>query len=571
MADEQGRRGSASGARFLFINKDASTITTREKDLKLDTAIQSHVQRHMHRRQFLESLSADLHATEKPQSSHDASSIARSLEQSGIASLSLQQGVPMLLHDGTISPPTSVQSEPMGQSEIVNHPRNVSHGLMHAATHPQDTATGRQRAVDSSHSSTHGPFRQQQRDERQNVPVSLHDRSSLVQQCASPLLHYWTTKLLPERFYFDSRCVPLSQTRHARAIQAELQDAMTRPARLHSMLASIAAGMLLREGCITVPGLSLSELKQLPLALKTKAIESIRTGLSRNEISQEVARDVQHLFAAADLSDVCNPSELHSKALIEIISKLGGLESLDEYFIETQINLHWYDALSKLSAPPPDLCFPSPEPTSLTYLAGDKFGTNTLLSQPILERIMSENMCMKLSGLVQDLARVIRLTRLTETSQQYVALHIRWVTLQHLAVGYQLLQFRCDEPEQEAIRMACIYFTALVHSESFDQRCAARSVHQLRSSMQSTLRFSRGLWSRHPGLTLWVATIGTLIAAEVEDQTWFANLVVEVVRGLQLQTFEAYQSTLADFLYDSLLLDRSVQKLWDSVVWERPA
>ena len=318
----QSRRSSSTQNLFLFVNKDASTIRVHERDLNLDTAIQSHVQRQMHRRCFAESqIGSPIlndEATEK--SNATAGSQPRNLLSAAHRPLHLTQST-------STSSSSDDPNSSLGEVSRVTSPLSACESIDRSRSR-QSSVLDLTRSQSWSYSKTSAAaFLPITIDER-----LFSDQPPVLRKSAGILLNYWISVVLPEHFFFDSRSLHLSHSRYALGIARELHSAANSFPRLCALLAATAAHMLVREDAILISDLTDDERDNLVLTLKTMAIQAIRQQLFRGDIDHGLLYGVQHLFAAADLHEWCQDANFHREALPHLIEHFGGLQLTDAYF-----------------------------------------------------------------------------------------------------------------------------------------------------------------------------------------------------------------------------------------------
>lgn len=537
------RRPSDTPDRFLFVNKDASTIRVREKDLKLDTAIQSHVQRHMHRKSFAESQIISPILNEEVIDSGDA------LDEAVSAIPSFAQHGPARLFDSSISPPEHAERPQFGRQTRGSDQHDYFRIASHRTETPFDSSADPDTIVANSLT--------QSSPSQATTDAQTSGRTRLLEKAAPALLRYWRTVIVPERFFLDARCTSLSQFRHAQALDAHYRGIFVRHARLCALLASIAVHMLVHEKAILVPALGFHERAHLPLALKTLAIEAIRNELSRGDFTRELLYDVQSLWIASDVKDSTRDMELHRKALSDLIEKFGGLENMDEYFLETHLKLQWYKAISILEGPPPDV-------TRVCYARSavelNPVPTPTTLPQLIADGIERQELCPVLLDQARELFEISDHARQMETGCTYNTKTAQRLYFGYLTIGYRLLHLKYEQPDLEALRIALVYYTAMLQSERFDTSCASRTVEQLRSVLEPILSSGDEIWQHQQDWLLWVVFIGCLTARNTISEAWFADIGKKLIRDLDLRSFRSLERRLSGVLYDQALLQKN---LWD--------
>jgi hypothetical protein len=534
---------------FLFINRDATTIKSSGKHLKLDRIIQSHVQRSA-RRKILEE--------------REKQSTTTSKENSTTAI------------DSRVDAPTPTHS-----SDDDDSPRKNTH-LIPNTTRARDQSTGANNADSmlvrdpvvrlptpkdvglSKH--THIPTPPSSRTSPCREPTEIGEnflKNEMLQKYAPALLQYWASTLLSERFYQDARCAPLRHTRHADAIKQELQDAMSRPSHLYSLLASVSMQALLRDGKLDLPDLSADDEGRLVLSLKSKALEAIRRELEAGNINHALARDVQRLTCTAYLSDMPDNALTHFEAMMSVVESLDGLRSFDNYFIESEAITHWHGSLRSLQKPAINIWKSIAEPAELDKLRASRSiaegGTAGFRLQSMLHSGAISHGC---ASAVDELHSVLDFTSWIELQDTYNTTHARWATLQHLSIGYRLLNLHGISFLDEAFRIAAVYFVALTRSSSLDQRVASASIFKLHEVMDLALPSLEERDSPNQAAFLWIAVVGGLTAYGTAEEAWFGELAAQTAPKTRAISVKKLEKVLHSIIWDSSLLEDALRRFW---------
>lgn len=538
----KGRKPSATpSSQFLFVNEDAATLNRSGKDAELDREKQSHVQRQNFAKRRLQK--------EKAQATPDVpldaiqQSSPRSSKGTPAASLTgpfpdlnfepLEPSLPELT-DADIwladfnAPSTTLDlrfrtaNTPGQQSsfalDLTLKDIPVSWG--HIQTQLTQTAT---------RTALSNPL-------RSSLPHPLFAESGPVpslSEWAPPLMRYYTTVLLREIFFHDTRLLPLSRLRHAPAVHEEMNDAMSHPAHLYSLLASVAIQMVRREGRLLTASsdgasdtVSRADCMRIILFFKTRAIEALRAALDSGPVTHKLVADVQRLMLVAYFSDAHEAAWPHFEAMNSMIGFLGGLSTFSDYFVETKILMHWAANIPRLTNP--QVCMkwdPGPGPEDIRSITGllrrttmnhATRGFASLTSAGILSPRIQE--------LAEDLADVLRFERyiyaLAQNNPQTSNPdHFKWAFRRHIAIGYHLLGVdpytttstgtststssthslataaTTYDVRNEAIRIATIFFTGLSRSPNRGQRCGSQAVHRLREVLLSDPHLLSKKWN----------------------------------------------------------------------------
>ena len=523
--------------RFLFVNGDASTVNRTVKDPEIDRQKQSHVQRHnfANRKQLK---GQPLSSRSNPETTTTAK---------------------------PVDPPQSRRQDLVwGSFDAYLLANQQTHSSIQQISQVTDTSFEQvyQPGFFFHSSPTRGSKRPQTADfdfPLLQAPLqgrALHPlfsgSSQILEKWAPPLMQYFNTVVIPEKFPSDIQVRPLGQIRHAAAIHADCTKALTAPVHLYAFLTEASTRMLLREGRLLLPDVKEEDYYRVPLFFKTKALAALRNALESG-LTHDLVADVHRFVAAAYHSHDYETAETHVEALMSMVESLGGLRTFGDYFEETSILLDWSVALKKLKAPRLPLDWDpgqgSPEIAALQQSLDSPYDGLGKRMLPILEGQIFRP---ELSVAFQDMVQLSRFRRWTMSRDTYEPEHFRYILLRHTAIGCRLLILGDDSPDDsrgETLRITMIFWTALTRSPASGRRCAAESIGRLRAILES----GQDVWVDHPDLFLWISTVGGLTAMTDEDIDWFASLTVKATKKINndsLMDLADMEKVLSGFLYE---------------------
>jgi hypothetical protein len=531
------RRGPPTN-QFFFVNQDASTVPGATKDAELDREKQSHVQRQNYARRQLQKDKTALQQADPAELGFEALSepakrAGSGSEQPPEASEARNESE-SLEYDPVTPANAALDAEIVGTGPFFQHnDPPVSHD-------PSPTRELPYRALEAtqlkSSTALNNPLRASF-----SHPI-LGDSTSLLSKWAPPLLQYWVVELVPEKFYHDTRCVPLAATRHAAAVHNELRTAMSHPAHMYSLLATVSIQMVQKEGTLKHPSQPTTDTENthMPTFFKTKALHAVREELAKGNITHDMVFDIHRLMGASYFAEAYETAIPHHHAILNMISSLGGHEAFDEYFNEFHILMHWSASLRRLVPPPYatesfDPGRGTPEIQELVRnLHLQSTDTMTSAFPPLVAR---EVLQPKLANIASDLADVLRLENyIAHPGRAYVAERFRYVDTRHVALGYTLLHLPVYENVvNEAVRIALVFCVALTRSPESGRRCASKAVWMLRALLKrhtGTLAGDHGsddgeqsdgnvdkLWRPYTACLLWVSVVGGMTARSKSTST----------------------------------------------------
>ena len=325
------RRKGPPSSNFLFVNEDATTVTRVSKDRDLGREKQSHVQRQYFARRRLDKKDEHLEVyLDSSQAENDAC-VDQGTESPTAA---LRHRFPNL--DFHLPGPSHSDIANFGSLQLDAEANTTSDRPDFEAgtddslqVHHYRRRPGTFPSTLSSLSNIDDRYTRDAFEIALNSPLrssfphpllatSSYGPLSVLSQWAPPLMQYWTTVLMREKFYHDTRGLPLSRLRHAPAIHAEMQDAMSAPSHLYSLLAAVSIQMLVREGRLFLPSLRVSEVDhvRIPLYFKTRAIESLRASLASGPITHNTVLVVHRLMIVAYFTDAYEAAIPHFDAML---------------------------------------------------------------------------------------------------------------------------------------------------------------------------------------------------------------------------------------------------------------
>jgi hypothetical protein len=496
---------------FLFVNTDAIQMKSKTKN-PMGHQIQSHVQRGL-RRKLLQKHDAALHenthagvvAIQKP----TVLAAPQILEEDLIYELPSE-------YDNTLWELPALKGSPISEASLI----------FDSCSDPEADNS----SFGTSASVAYAPTQNDSSQSAAPIPMQCFDYSETLSKYVPILLQCWTDRLLPEKFHFDARWARPGTARHGKAIEDEIQEARSSAAHFYSFLACIAVQMI-------VIGESIPDMDQVDFALwlQARATESVQASLATSQPSKELARDIQRLTTISYLTDGVKDAEQHFEAMLTVATSLGGIKVFDSYFFETEIITHWHGALRTLNTPKITLSNTVAEPEEVAISA-------PLInpSAPVKHR--------ELAGCFQELSKVMNFVPYLEDT------HCKWASSQCLSVGYRLLSTRVKFSEDQAFRIALVYFIALIRSTFLDRSCASNSIHHLRRALEAS--------THSPCLYLWLTAIGSMVALGTEQEDWFIAEAARASQSLRVGSLAALEAHLSKTLYQHILLRDSLRQLW---------
>lgn len=575
---QRNRRKKVEEANFLFVNEDANTVTRVGKDAEQDRLKQSHVQRRnfAQRQQSKTEAGRSIHAPERNNDTAPDESIRPPLttQEQATDAATAGQG----LRQGGLT--ATVPGQPtLGANTILGSVSSsgVHNSINHYHIYPPATPAATSRAIKANEAQValNNPLRSF------TLHPLLSDRFELLQKWAPPLMRYWTTVLLPEKFYADSRCVPLREMRHVKYVHNEMERIMQNPAHMYSFLANISIQMLGKEGQLLLPSAnpvtsqSDPNSSRIPDIFQNHAIHAIRQELSKNTLTHAIVNDVHYLMSAAYHAGQFDAALPHYRAMLRMITALGGLTTFSPYFIETMFLMHWSASLKRLVRPTlPVASFdPGHGPPEIRSLvtqvreANNKARTGSVLPTSTLQSLAATTLLSPpLLSHAQSLADVTQFARWAEQQQSppYNPTYYKWIDTRHIAIGYHLLS---TEPDviygklNEAVRIALIFTVALTRSPESGARCASSSVERLKALLEASGDGGvvlRGLWGDVPNGTetlLWVCVVGGLVAGGKNKgaREWFREVAGGCTAVLGLSGGYTLAASSSTYKFQSLL------------------
>lgn len=375
----------------------------------------------------------------------------------------------------------------------------------------------------------------------------------ILEKWAPPLIQYFNTVVIPEKFPTDVSVRPLGQIRHAAAIHADCSTAMAAPVHLYAFLAEATTRMMVRERVLLLPDVKEEDYHRVHLLFKTKAMAALRVALTEG-LNHALVMDVHRLIAASYFSHDYETAIPHVDAMISMIEILGGIQTFGNYFQETALLLDWSAALKILGVPRLPLDWdPGQGSPAIAAILESLPSQHEYLGKRMFSIFAAGQMRAELSQIFQDMVRLIRFRRWTMSRPMYDPEHYRYALLRHTAIGCRLLLMGTDPPtgtQEEAFRIAMIFWTALTRSPASGKRCASLAVGRLRAVLEST---SPNSWTGHHDWLLWISVVGGLTATSDEDVDWFASVAVKTMKGLNndtLMDFAKMEDILSGFLYE---------------------
>ena len=285
--------------------------------------------------------------------------------------------------------------------------------------------------------------------------------------------------------------------RHREAVITKLQRCMQDEMLLYGALANSASCIRWAVG---------SEPRgQQPEHYMLKAIGHLKRQLRQGRFDRWSLLCMLDIGMADFWNGNFDAAAAHLKMIGSGIDRVGGLETLDPYILETLILADKYLALRRGSPPvlSIEVLMPEVRPTVPTTAYGTAFfesGSETL--NPLLASIL------------EDIILLLGQMRLEEEHALF---------LRHQIVFYRLLHFKADSRIDEVCRLGTI--TWLLKLTSSLQ--AGRAAKELLPLLRKTLE-----WTPSDGcavsICLWTATVGAQCAEFMEERSWFIRRAAEL-------------------------------------------
>lgn len=575
------KRPKSPDAQFLFVNEDASTVTRATKDAELDRTKQSHVQRQNFARKRrlreqsisgpqtrTQSSSSQSPATADPPNevaspsqggpSHavDYFNLFQSVDlgdaQFQATSQSFLQSSPLDPQLSTIpsDPFVSVASSPAiftRSSSVFDLPHSYHPG------HFFDTTTA-DFSVNPTPRESMTVVSPSPASSRVSSPLVSSHR--ILEQWAPPLIQHYNTVVLPEMFWKDIQKVPMGRIRHARSIHTDMQACMSEPAHMYAFLAMAAAEMLAREGGLRLPNLSAEDCQRVPEFFKTKAVQALRVKLASGPLDYRFAVDLHRVYASELALDNHEAAETHLQTWFAMVDTLGGLNTFDEYQLEKMIMLDCTAAL-KLLGVPRLLSNWDPGPLPSEILANiesqGQYNTQAGTRMDTVFQTLDSSQMMDdtFSDAFSDLVEVLGMSMYLHNLHEYVPEHYKWLSRRTLSVLHRLLSLplhREMNDKTDSLRIATIYWTALLRSPIRARRAASKSNHTLKMRLEGT--GLENLWRPHTDCLLWVVVFGGICTTDQDDLYWYLHIANRAATELGVSNAVELEESLSRLLYD---------------------
>ncbi|KEF61333.1 uncharacterized protein A1O9_02899 [Exophiala aquamarina CBS 119918] len=569
------KRSKSPDSRFMFVNEDASTVSQKTKDVALDRTKQSHVQRQnfARKRRMQGGSSVDtlqnrsqISASPAPALTGPPAGVSSSSERitsyepeyfdvlhnldlGGAPSISPsppQIGLldPRLFVD-PFNPSQSPSRVSLSKEDVQGSPRVYRPGHFFEAPAQSQKVTSSPRnatipVIESAMFATGSP-----------TPTIRNTRQPL-DEWAPALIRYYNTVILPEQFWMELRKVPLSHIRHAPSIHTDMQSCMSEPSHMYAFLASAATQMIEREGEILVRDATGEDVQRVPSYFKTKAIRALRVKLGSSSLDHSIAVDVHRLYMTTLYSEAYETAEPHFQALLSMVETLGGLDTFNDYQLESIAHTVCYTALETLE-PPRLLATWDPGPLSEEQLlAIDQHVRLHEHPASRFHKALASTNGSSISKALPDLVEVLKMSNHLIALPQYLPDYHKWLTRRRYALLHHFLSIRSNheiDPIQDSLRIATIYWLAISSYPARGRVCASLSTHVLKERLEESSLHS--LWHSHPDCLLWVAVFGGMCAIHDGDELeFYVDLARNAAVEAGVTNFHELEDLLSTFLYD---------------------
>lgn len=568
----------------MFVNEDASTFNRKTKDFALDRTKQSHVQRQnfARKRRMQDDLkngrSRHIHQTSVSPTQVVVGESQTMPSSSGPEYFDMLQHLDLAETTSTSPSPSQAGAlDPRLFMDLFSSPTSSTQlpqpkEAIHGSPHPYQPGSFFDTPIRSQSSSS---VQQKSVDRGDGLSTPANGLSSPIRTIRQPLdewapalIRYHNQTILPEQFWMETGKMPMSQTRHASSIHADMQACMAEPAHMYAFLASAATQMIEREGKILVRGATEQDIQRIPAYFKNKAIRALRVKLGSSKLDHSIAIDVHRLYTTTYYSETYEFAEPHFQALLSMVESLGGLNTFNDYQLENIVYFDCYTALEKME--PPRL-LESWDPGPLT--ADQLSVINQQLRfhvQPAsrFDKVLLDSNQGGVSSILGDLVEVLQMSNYLARLPGYLPDHHKWLTRR----GYALLHRCLSMPSthkfsavQDSVRIGLIYWIATYCFPARGRVHASSSIYVLKERLEETSL--QDFWHPHSDHLLWIAVFAGICAIQDDDELeFYITLARNSALEAGIRNFEELEGLFSTLLYDpntqhDLLKDFS-QLIW---------
>lgn len=588
---------SKSTKNFLFVNKDAASLSLTRSSAGEQSSINSHVQRgrrhkrqpHSHARRKDAPKDVSPPSLKEAESSATASSPSGSSTSSGTLPLRTTPGpntfgVPADGEQNSVppgwEPDESDTHDPLDADEIASirtaqqtandlvsfvspaagsdmRGHHTAHGLITPNESPTDIMQFATNPVD--------PFR------NSSIPLDAKTHS---------LIQYYKEVYHPAVWHVETKASPKGGYAFQTSAAEVIQSALISDVDMYALLACMASR---QQYVDRRDDLSTDEYLGKALAATRRFIaQRAEQGPKSHE---EILMVIFHLYAAEGYRNNTAAAKIHMKAAKAIVDAIGGLSKLRDPQMREMLIIG-DGLLSAMTLQPCQLpCEFDPGP----YLAATPedlrisaaYDLNSIC--PAL-RLHPRNDVIPpaIQLLIDEISELNWVLMHAKDTSPEVSQHaMRWISMRSMAIRYRLLAFDVQSPRLDAFRGTLVLWIVTTTTLLGLKKLALVIAPQIRMKLKAVT--SQGLEYNHRDVKAWMLSLGAVSAMpESDDARWFVrkltdliltsdvaadeDVVLSELRKLQFNFFyhDAVHATYFEELAKSIVAEFSRKQQWQS-------
>ncbi|ETN41245.1 uncharacterized protein HMPREF1541_03180 [Cyphellophora europaea CBS 101466] len=538
---------SKSNKSFLFVNKDAASLSLTRSSEREQSSINSHVQRgrrhkrqpHASARRKESSKEASPPSLKEAESSGSGASPSASSSSSGSLTVRTSSGFHDFLipSDGEhVLVDTDQQSKQPYNDNHLRTAQQTSDDLVsiasptseadprgHHIAHGLPTPNGSPTGIMQFSSNPIDPF------QRSSIPLDNKSHS---------LIQYYKEVYHPAVWHVETKASPQGGYAFQTSAADVIRSALTSDVDMYALLACMASR---QQYVDRREGYSTDEYLGKALAATRRFImQRAEQGPKSHE---EILMVIFHLYAAEGYRNNTAAAKIHMRGAKTIVAAIGGLSKLQDPQMRELLIIGdgllsamtlqpcelpcEFDPGSYSDATPDELRIDAPyEPGNLCPAL--RLEPRHQIIPPPIQALIDE---------VAELNWV--LIHAKEASPDASTHAMRWIQMRSMAIRHRLLLFEVQDPRLDAFRAVLVLWIVTTTTLLGLKRLALVIAPQIRRKLKAVTE--QGLEFNHTDIKAWMLSLGAMSAVpESEDARWFirklADLLVSSGAVFQAQT-----------------------------------
>jgi len=522
---------------FLFVNKDAASVSLTRSSAAEQSSINSHVQRGRRHRRFAARPRRGNNNIRRTISCNKPDGVRNALSQPGSpasitsAVVSRSTGWHGFVDSPSsgFSPRLATQRPPGRDPRILSEPGTIQAQGHHDLDQVTIQAPGSASESRSNRCQDRAPP-SSPRDISQILlnPLEPFAQAAItVDPQITKLCRYFCEVYHPSIWHTERHASPHGRYTFQTAAAEVVRQAMQSEVDMYAMLACMASRM---ENVDKLEGQGAAEYMQRALAATRQQLHHVTD--TRGDFALRLLMIIFHLYAAEAYRKNYQAAKMHMRGAKSIVDSLGGLGKVKDSQMRELIIIGDGNLAAVLLQPCDFPCDFDPGPywsaTSSTLQLSRDQDLDTIASA-LRYSPTNDFVPAQMKRIIEDVAECVWVLHRAQSAPPEVAIPAtRWLTVRSAVMRHRLLQLEfAEEPGLEAFRVALLMWILTTMTLLGLKRLGRLIAPQLRAISQQACSPTRH-WKGRVDIMIWVLMVGAMCAAPGSaDEKWFVHNMIE--------------------------------------------